>query len=426
MHTKSFLLASALAIDAAVAVPWKWPHHGKPYQKPCAPISKIQLGPRPYFLVDNMDEGPLKDKLQSCSNMEMKTSAFGIGHRGGGTLFIPEETKESMLAGPRMGAGVVECDVTFTKDRKLVCRHDQCDLHFTTNIVTIPELNAKCTQPFTPAANGKPASAKCCTSDITQDEFKSLCGKMEGFNASATTAEDFLHGTPPWRTDEYATCGTVMTHKDYIELVDYLGLQFSPEVKTPVVKMPFQGDYTQEDLLKQFVSEYREAKIDFKRIWAQSFLYTDILWFLKNEPELGKQAVLLDEQGDTPDTFPGAVANLTKYAKDGVKIVAPPLYYLVEPGADGKSIVPSSYAKRAKELGLKIITWTLERSGPLATVAARKEYYYTSIYNVTNNDGDVYNLVDVLARKVGVIAMFSDWSATVTYYANCFGIPDPK
>ena len=50
-----------------------------------------------------------------------------------------------------MGAGVVECDVTFTKDRQLVCRHSQCDLHTTTDILAVPELAAKCSEPFTPA-----------------------------------------------------------------------------------------------------------------------------------------------------------------------------------------------------------------------------------------------------------------------------------
>ena len=39
-----------------------------------------------------------------------------------------------------MGAGIIECDVTFTKDRELVCRHSQCDLHTTTNILTVPEF----------------------------------------------------------------------------------------------------------------------------------------------------------------------------------------------------------------------------------------------------------------------------------------------
>ena len=72
-----------------------------------------------------------------------------------------------------MGAGILECDVTFTKDQELVCRHSQCDLHTTTNILAIPELAAKCTHAFTPAdpAAEKEASAKCCTSDLTLAEF---------------------------------------------------------------------------------------------------------------------------------------------------------------------------------------------------------------------------------------------------------------
>ena len=88
-----------------------------------------------------------------------------------------------------MGAGIIECDVTFTKDRQLVCRHSQCDLHTTTNILSVPALAAKCTQPFSPAdpASGKKASAKCCTSDITLAEFRTLVAKMDGFNADAKT-----------------------------------------------------------------------------------------------------------------------------------------------------------------------------------------------------------------------------------------------
>ena len=48
-----------------------------------------------------------------------------------------------------MGAGIVECDVTFTKDKQLVCRHAQNDLHTTTNIPDTP-LAQKCTKGFTP------------------------------------------------------------------------------------------------------------------------------------------------------------------------------------------------------------------------------------------------------------------------------------
>jgi glycerophosphoryl diester phosphodiesterase len=41
---------------------------------------------------------------------------------------------------------------------------------------------------------------------------------------------------------------------------------------------------------------------------------------------------------------------------------------------------------------------------------------------VINNDGDMLEVLDVLAQDVGVIGVFSDWPATVTYYANCKGI----
>ena len=36
-----------------------------------------------------------------------------------------------------------------------------------------------------------------------------------------------------------------------------------------------------------------------------------------------------------------------------------------------------------------------------------------------NNDGDMMKMLDVLAQDVGVMGVFSDWPATVTYYANC-------
>ncbi|CAM1508579.1 Fc.00g054270.m01.CDS01 [Cosmosporella sp. VM-42] len=410
MRFSSSILVGLAAVSPAAAAPRPHGEHQ---------IKQIELGPRPYYLVNDMDDGPLKKKLQSCSEMPMKRTSWSIGHRGGAPLQLPEHSKESNLAGARMGAGILECDVAFTKDRELVCRHAQCDLHTTTNIVNIPELNAKCTTPFSPAADGKAATAKCCTSDITLKEFKSLCAKMDGSNATATNPKDFLAGTPNWRTDLYATCGTVMSLKEHIKLVDSLGLQFTPELKTPEVDMPYEGDYTQEKYAQQMLDEFKEAGIKPSRVWPQSFLYDDILYWLKAEPKFAKQAIFLDESGDTPETFELAVKNLTRYAHDGVPIIAPPLPYLVV--AKGDTIVPSKYAIKAKKLGLKIITWSLERTGPLAN-GANGDYYYNTFADAVNNDGDMYTLVDVLYKQVGIIGLFSDWSATVTYYANCFGI----
>lgn len=85
---------------------------------------KVQVGSRPYYLVDDMDEGPLKQKLLSCSEQTSRVSKFVMGHRGAPMLF-PEHTREAYMAAARQGAGGIECDVTFTSDKKLVCRHDQ-------------------------------------------------------------------------------------------------------------------------------------------------------------------------------------------------------------------------------------------------------------------------------------------------------------
>mgnify|MGYP000929389161 FL=1 len=128
--------------------------------------NSIQLGPRPFYLVDGMDEGRLKDRLTQCKSGPFYRTDFSIGHRGAALQF-PEHSDASYMAGARMGAGIVECDVTFTKDGELVCRHSECDLHTTTNIVATP-LNAKCTTPW----SGPNSSPQCCTSDLTLDEFK--------------------------------------------------------------------------------------------------------------------------------------------------------------------------------------------------------------------------------------------------------------
>jgi glycerophosphoryl diester phosphodiesterase len=379
---------------------------------------KVQVGPRPYYLVDDMDDSKLKRKLESCSEDDLKPSDFSIGHRGAALQF-PEHTKESYQAAGRMGAGIIECDVTFTKDRQLVCRHSQCDLHTTTNILDTP-LAAKCSKPFVPAnlTTGTPASATCCTSDITLAEFKTLCGKMDASNPRATTAKEYLGGTPDFRTDLYATCGTLLTHGESIDLIDSMGRKFTPELKAPSVSMPFEGNYTQEQFAQQMLDDYKARRIDPRRVFAQSFNVNDVVYWLQHEPRFGKQGVYLDDRVDAAGGYDLAVAGMKDVRAKGVNIIAPPMWALVTVDAAGK-IVPSTYTKAAKAVGLDLITWTLERSGPLATGGG---YYFQSVTPAINNDGDTYVMLDVLAKQVGVLGVFSDWPGTVTYYANCMGL----
>lgn len=403
MKTTSVLLvlSCALAANAALA-------------------EGVDLGPRPYFLIDQMDEGPLKSQLLSCAGQPMEKKLFSIGHRGAPMMFA-EHTVESYTAAARMGAGIMECDVTFTKDKELVCRHAQNDLHTTTDILKSP-LAPKCTTGFSPASGDAAAKAECRTSDITLAEFKTLRGKMDAADKRAQTVDDYMNATARWRTDLYAdSAGTLMTHAESIELFRDLGVKFTPELKSPAVEMPFDG-FTQQDYAQKLIDEYKAAGVPASDVWAQSFNLDDVLYWIENEPEFGRQAVYLDNrynvEGFNPlnaETFEPSMQALKAM---GVNYIAPPTWMLVTV-KDGK-IVPSAYADEARKADLKIITWTLERSGPLGGGGG---WYYQSIKSITDSDGIMFDLLNVLAQDVGVEAIFSDWPATVTYYANCMDLP---
>ena len=119
-------------------------------------------------------------------------------------------------------------------------------------------------------------------------------------------------------------------------------------------------------------------------------------------------------------------------AENGVKIVAPPLWMLVkeDPNSD-IGITTSAYVDSAKEHGLGIITWTLERTGP-----GLNGWYWQSLANSIDNydknalanheidrvDGMKFELLRVLSEDAGVVGVFSDWPATTTFYANCMGL----
>ncbi|KAF0804193.1 glycerophosphoryl diester phosphodiesterase [Alcanivorax xiamenensis] len=397
--------------------------HGPDRHRPVHIAGTVELGPRPYYLVDDMDPGPLKRRLQSCAERKrpQRSTDWSIGHRGA-PLQFPEHTEESYRAAARMGAGILECDVAFTRDKELVCRHSQCDLHTTTNILAT-DLAGKCSSPPVPLGNGEYdfSNVSCCTSDLTLEEFKSLEGKMDAGNPDARTVEEYMASTPDWRTDLYSQNGTLMSHKESIALFQELGVKMTPELKEPSVPMPYDGDYTQERYAQQLINEYKEAGVSPRQVLPQSFNLDDVLYWISAEPAYGRQAVYLDDRDGSgldpqnPGTWEPDMATL---AGQGVNYLAPPLWMLVTTDANNQ-IVPSEYARAAKAAGLQLIAWSLERSGPLASGGG---WYYQSVNEAIDNDGDTLTLLDVLARDVGVTAVFSDWPATTTFYANCMGL----
>ena len=376
----------------------------------------IQLGPRPFYLAQGMDESPLKTRLLKCQNGPFRRTNFSIAHRGA-PLQFPEHTKESYEAGARMGAGIVECDVTFTKDGQLVCRHDECDLHTTTNIVNT-DLNASCTVPWA----GAGSSPRCCASDITLAQFRTLKGKMDASNPAATTASGYLGGTAAWRTDLYTGRGTLLTLKESIALNQRLGVKHTPELKAGNPVRVNQVFGSQANYAQAMINEFKRARVNPRDVYAQSFNLADVTYWVAHEPAFGRQAVYLD------DVDPGAgiprltTAELAAIRAQGVRIFAPPIPALLAVDASSNTLVPSQYAKDIKAAGLGIITWSFERAD-LRRGAAFGGFYaaYDPEGRVVKKDSDMYLALDALAQEVGIMGIFSDWPATVSYYASCMG-----
>ena len=396
--------------------------------------ANVQLGPRPFYLVNDMKPSPLKDTLAECARTRTtyQPSEQSIGHRGS-CLFFPEHSRQSYEGAANLGAGVVECDVTFTKDKELVCRHSQCDLHSSTDILLREDLAPLCSQPFVPATFGftghrlTSASAKCCTSDITLKQFKTLRAKMDGVNDAATNVTQYVWGgIPTWRTDLFESNGTVMSHLDSIHLLKQLGVKMIPELKKPLVPMPFDG-FTLEHFAQKIIDEYVMNEVTADMVYPQSLLPDVIYYWLENAPDFGRNALYLWDPVDKKDFRNSALwPDFAEIKSKGVTTFSPPMYTLIDLDNNSQLII-SDLALRVKDAGLMIKTWTLERSGSLYNGGGM---YYQSVngqvpakgervHGIISRDGDVFTILHFLFQYVGIAAMFSDWPSTVTFYTNC-------
>lgn len=366
--------------------------------------------------INKMEDGVLKDKLLSCSENPFIKTDFTIGHRGA-RLKFPEHTVESYKAAAMMGAGMLECDVTFTKDKELVCRHSQCDLHLTTNILEIPQLSKQCTEQFQSAEFNKDgfldkkASAKCCTTDITLKEFKTLSGKIESGNRNAKTIKEYMEVNSTLYPNMYLNRGRLVSHIESIELFNSLGVKMIPEIKVAKVKMPFDGIFSQEEYIQKVINEYKGKGIDSKNVFIQSSNLNDILYLLSDERDFSKQAVYLYSRQGIKDN------SLENIFELGVRYIGSPLWLLLK--LENKVIVPSNYAKVASKVGLKAIAWTFSTPDSLLLSNQGGGWYYQSIKDNIHNEGDMIIALDVLNKDVGITSIFTDFPAITNYYYNC-------
>ncbi|MGE4340064.1 MAG: hypothetical protein AB7E55_29540, partial [Pigmentiphaga sp.] len=100
-----------------------------------------------------------------------------------------------------------------------------------------------------------------------------------------------------------------------------------------------------------------------------------------------------------------------------IEVSVRPLY-LIDKMVDGP-LKHMLLACAGKEAGIRILAWSLERSGPLTDGGG---WYCHSVSDTISGGGDYYQVLDVLAQQVGASGVFSDWPATVSYYASCMGL----
>jgi glycerophosphoryl diester phosphodiesterase len=423
MHKALFAagFAAALVVSAQLAIA---DHHDDGDDDRDDERENIQVGPRPFYLVDGMDNSALKSQLLSCKDEPVHRTNFSIGHRGAALQF-PEHTKESYQAAARMGAGIVECDVTFTGDGTPPCPERPGD----DNQYPADAARLRVHQAVHPGDLRRrrhmltPASAECRTSELTVQEFKSLRGKMDSFNPAARTPQEFQGGVPSWRTE--VNTGRGLNERN--------GVKHTPELKEgdpAVIARVFGG---QAQYAQRFADELRDAGVDPKDAFSQSFNVNDILYWI-NHTHYGQQATFLVDYDDVANNIllfdttgrqlvsrAEQLAFFRQLRRAGVQIVAPAMPALL--GVNGNRVVPSQLAMDLKGMGYDIITWTFERADLRGGASTAGFYYdFDPAGAAIKKDSDMYKALDVLARQVGILGIFSDWPATVSYYASCMGL----
>jgi len=388
---------------------------------------------RPAQLVEALAAGPLRERLARCLQDAPGPALRTIGHRGA-PLRYPEHTRESYRAAAQLGAATLECDVAVTSDGALVCRHAQCDLHRTTNILATT-LASRCTKGFVPARfNGDgslqaEATATCCTTDLTEAEFLTLRGRHDRVNVKASTIPEWF--APAAAAAEPADCasdGTLLTHRQSIELFKTLGTAMAPELKAQE-RSGRAGFAAQAELADQLLDAYREAAVPPERLWLQSFEPAVVAHWLKTAGDYAHRVVWLDGRYRLPGfdhrNRQQNAETLARMQRLGLQNVAPPIWMLLERGAAGPE--PSVYAQQLRAADMTILTWTVERSGALSSGGG---WYYQTLNGLNraaqdrrpgwvSKDADQLQVLQVLFDEVAVAGVFSDWPSTTALVDRC-------
>ena len=401
-----------------------------------------------------MPDGELKTRLASYSGPITRRRSV-IAHRGA-PLGYPEHTIEAHDAGLRQGAGVIEADVAFTKDFELVVRHGFADLERDTD--ALAQLAAG-TATFTPSvpfspcvpagvdADGNateevPATAQVRTTDMTLREFQRLRGTNYGKANPKAQDHTEYKDVAPWKK-ELLQFGQVLSFRQFLERYKHVpGIRFTPELKQPqpadyeavrqsgAVGAGLTDQEIQDAFCDKLIHTIKDAGIPPQDIILQSFIFSDIKYWIDHHPAFGANAAFLTMPESVCESITDAgtpsaklladdPSYLAKLKAQGLRIIAPSMNDLYKGTEHGP--VRSAWAEAATEAGLRIITWTLERSPPGDAAAA---WYWradgkgegSNVYSDTVIDK--LSLLHTLFTVVGIEAIFSDVSAAAPFASS--------
>ncbi|KAI8607212.1 PLC-like phosphodiesterase, partial [Chytriomyces sp. MP71] len=338
----------------------------------------------------------IRNAISLCPN-PLARNMETIGHRGA-ALVAPEETIRSWQIAVDSGAAIVECDASVTKDLDFMCRHGTCDLQFTTDILTRPDMVAKCSQPFAPAGNGTRASVLCCTFDFTVEEMGKLCATMENVvNDQATRIEEYVIGKPAFRSIGFAKgeCVQMATMREYLAFAKSKAVNVIPELKdtTENATQVFLAKNNKDHvwLADKFASYLRDAGFttpfdkDFKekgkkgtigimqtfdrrvaKAWKQNNKDLSVLYLLETPMNITST----EKDCATPADC-GSPDVLRDLIKAGVEIISPAMNGFVDADPATHRYVEHQYSKDMKAIVKELNatdrtffgSWSLERSG---------------------------------------------------------------
>jgi glycerophosphoryl diester phosphodiesterase len=224
-----------------------------------------------------------------------------------------------------------------------------------------------------------------------------------------------------------------MTFRESIRLNQKLGVKHTPELKGGTAASINAVFGSQAAYAQALINDLQAEGVKPRDAWPQSFNPADVLYWVKNTA-YGAQAVFLidydanannillfNTSGQQLVTREAQLEFFRELRRARVRVIAPAMPALLT--VAGGRVVPSQLARDLKAMGFEIITWTFERSDLRRGASGAGFYYdFDALGEVIRTDSDMYEALHVLARDVKILGIFSDWPATVSYYASCMGL----